>query len=366
MNKPTLIGIIGCGNISQAYFNGAKALDMIAIKACADLNREAAQKKAEENGVLALSIEELLADPEIQIVVNLTNPQAHAAVNLQALRAGKHVHCEKPFAVTREDGKAVLALAAEKALMTGGAPDTFLGGGLQTARKLVDDGWIGRTVSGTAFMNCHGHESWHPNPGFYYLNGGGPLFDMGPYYITALVHLLGPVKKVTSMGGKAFNERLATSEGAKGQTLPVEVDTHVAGVMEFCNGALITLIMSFDVWKSDGRCLEIHGTHGSLKLPDPNGFGGSISLFRPGMENWQDVPLSHGYTNNMRIIGVADMACAIRDGRPNRCGGEMAYHVLDVMHSLGDSSKSGRHIEIASTCRQPAPLPMDMPAGLLG
>lgn len=365
MNPKTKIGIIGCGNISQAYFNGARALDMIQIKACADLNMDSARKKAKENGVLALGIEELLADPEIVIVANLTTPQSHAEVNLQALNAGKHVHCEKPFAVTREEGRVVLALAAQKGLMAGGAPDTFLGGGLQTSRKLIDDEWIGKPVSGTAFLNCHGHEGWHPNPGFYYLNGGGPLFDMGPYYLTALVHLLGPVKKVAAMGGRAFEKRTATSEGAKGKILPVEVDTHVAGVMEFCNGALITLIMSFDVWKSEGRFLEIHGTRGSLKVPDPNGFGGPVALCRAGMETWQEVPPSHGYTDNLRMIGVADMACAISKGRANRCSGEMAYHVLDVMHSFGDSSRSGRHIEITSSCRQPVALPSGLPEGQL-
>ena len=359
------IGIIGCGNISQAYFNGARAFGDIQIKACADLNPDAARRKAEENGVLAFGIDELLGDPEIGIVVNLTLPQAHAEVNLQALHAGKHVHCEKPFAVTRAEGQAVLALAAQKGLMTGAAPDTFLGGGFQTARKLLDDGWIGRPVSGTAFMNCHGHEGWHPNPGFYYLTGAGPLFDMGPYYLTALVHLLGPVKGVVAMGGRALDERTATSEGARGKILPVEVDTHVAGVLEFCNGALITLVMSFDVWKSEGRHLELHGTHGSLKLPDPNCFGGPVSLFRPGMESWQEMPLSHGYTENLRMIGVADMSSALRHGRINRCSGEMGYHVLDVMHALGDSSRTGKRVEIESRCIQPAPLPLNLQAGKL-
>jgi predicted dehydrogenase len=365
MNKKTKIGIIGCGNISQAYFNGAKAFSMIEIKACADLNMDTASRKAEQNAILAFTVPELLADPEIDIVVNLTIPNAHAEVNRLALNAGKHVHCEKPFAVTREDGKAVLDLAAHYGLMTGGAPDTFLGGGLQTCRKLIDDGWIGRPVSGTAFMNCHGHEGWHPNPGFYYLNGGGPLFDMGPYYITALVHLLGPVKRVAAMGARAFDERVATSEGAKGRMLPVEVDTHVTGVIEFCNGALITMVMSFDVWKSEGRNIEIHGTTGSLKVPDPNGFGGPVFLFRPGVENWQEVPLSHGYTDNLRMIGAADMASAVRHDRPNRCSGEMAYHVLDVMHAFCDSSRAGRHIEIESTCSQPSALPLGLPAGEL-
>ncbi len=358
-------GIIGCGNISQAYFNASKGLDILEIKACADLNMDAAKAKAEENEVQAMTIEDLLADPEIEIVINLTIPQAHAEVNLRALEAGKHVHCEKPFAVEREDGLKVLALAKEKGLMTGCAPDTFLGGGLQTCRKVIDDQWIGKPVAGTAFMSCHGHESWHPNPGFYYQTGGGPLFDMGPYYLTALVNLLGPVKRVSAICGRALDERLATSEGAKGQILPVEVNTHVAGTLEFCNGAIITLVMSFDVWKHSSHFIEVHGTAGSLKVPDPNNFDGDISVFRPGMENWESVPYSHGYTENMRSIGVADMAYAIRSGRANRCSGELAYHVLDVMHAFDESSNSGTHIEIKSTCAQPAALPMDLAAGQL-
>lgn len=358
-------GIIGCGNISQAYFDASKSLDILEIKSCADLNMEVARAKAEENSIVATSVEELLADPEIEIVINLTIPQSHAEVNILALEAGKHVHCEKPFAVTREDGLRVLALAKEKGLLTGCAPDTFLGGGLQTCRKVIDDLWIGKPVAGTAFMNCHGHETWHPNPGFYYQIGGGPVFDMAPYYLTALIHLLGPIKRVAAICGRAFDERLATSEGAKGKTLPVEVNTHSAGTLEFCSGAIITLVMSFDVWKSNNQCLELHGTAGSLKIPDPNFFNGEICLFRPGMENWESVPYSHGYTENMRSIGVADMAYAIRSGRVNRCSGAMAYHVLDVMHAFDESSTSGSHIEIKSTCSQPEALPMGLPAGQL-
>jgi predicted dehydrogenase len=365
MTRTVKAGIIGCGNISQIYFDASRKLDVLDIVSCADADLQAARASAEKNQVRATSVQELLDDPEVEIVINLTTPQAHAKVNLQALHAGKHVHCEKPFAVTREDARAVLEHAGEKRLLTGCAPDTFLGGGLQTCRKLIDDGSIGRPVAGTAFMCCHGHESWHPNPGFYYLNGGGPLFDMGPYYLTALVHLLGPVKRVAAICGRAFTERLATSSEAQGQILPVKVDTHTAASLEFHCGAVITLVMSFDVWKHSSPPIEIHGTDGSLKVPDPNCFDGAVSLFRPGMENWQDVPYSHGYTENMRSIGVADLAYAIQSGRPNRCSGEMAYHVLDVMHAVGESSDSGEHVAIRSTCVQPAPLPLGLPEGKL-
>ena len=358
-------GIIGCGNISQAYLSAAKKLDILEITSCADINMDAAKAKAADNGIKAVTVDELLANSNIEIIINLTTPQAHAEVNIQALEAGKHAHCEKPFAVTREDGKKVLDLAKQKGLMTGCAPDTFLGGGLQTCRKYIDDGWIGTPVSGTAFMCCHGHEGWHPNPGFYYLKGGGPLFDMGPYYLTALVHLLGPVKRVASVCGRALDERLATSEVANGQILPVEVSTHAAGTLEFVSGAIITVVMSFDVWKHSNHNLEIHGTEGSLKVPDPNTFGGPAFLYKAGMDGWQEVPLSHGNSENMRSIGAADMAYAIQSGRANRCAGEMAYHVLDVMHAFDESSESGTHVEIKSTCAQPSPFPLDLPAGKL-
>lgn len=363
MRHAVKAGVIGCGNISAAYFKAAAKLDDLNIVSCADLNMEAARARAEEFAVTAMTVDELLADPDIRIVINLTTPQSHAGVNLRALEAGKHVHGEKPFAVTREEGKAVLELARKKKLLTGCAPDTFLGAGLQTCRKLIDDGWIGRPVAGTAFMCCHGHEGWHPNPGFYYLKGGGPLFDMGPYYLTALVHLLGPVKRVSAICGRAFDERLATSEMAKGQILPVEVNTHAAGTLEFHGGAIITIIMSFDVWRHSAPPIEIHGTMGSLKVPDPNTFGGPVALFRPGYEGWEDVPLSHGYPENMRSIGAADMACAIQSGGSNRCSGELAYHVLDVMHAFDESSDRGVQVMIESTCEQPAALPMGLPEG---
>ncbi len=358
-------GIIGCGNISPAYFKATAQLNDLDVVACADLNMDAARVRAEEYGVRAMSVDELLADPEIKLVINLTLPQAHAAVNTAILNAGKHAHCEKPFAITRDEGKAVLALAEEKGLRVGGAPDTFLGAGLQSARKIIDDGLIGRPVSGTAVMACPGHESWHPNPGFYYLTGGGPLFDMGPYYITALIHLLGPVRRVTALNSRAFSERIATSEAANGKVLPVEVDTHVTGILEFHSGAVITMIMSFDVKKHSSHNIEIHGTEGSLKVPDPNHFHGENLIANGPKDDWRAVPLIHPYADNMRGIGAADMAAAVRSGRAHRCNGEMASHVLDVMHALGESSDSGQHRTITSTCAQPAPLPADLVFGEL-
>ena len=365
MSQPVRTGIIGVGNISQAYFNSARRLEDIEIVACADLDMEVARAKAEENGIKAQSVDDLLADPEIGIVINLTIPQAHAEVNRKILMAGKHAHAEKPFAITREDGKAVLDLARQKGLLIGSAPDTFLGGGLQTCRKLIDDNWIGRPIAGTAIMACPGHESWHPNPGFYYLTGGGPVFDMAPYYITALVHLLGPVARVSAMASRPHDTRIATSEAAHGRVLPVEVDTHTAGLLEFANGAIISLVMSFDVKKHSAHPIEIHGTAASLKVPDPNIFGGEVFIAHGPKQDWQSVPLAFPHTDNFRGIGAADLAVALRENRTNRCSGELAYHVLDVMIALGESARDGRHITLESTATQPAPLPLGLMEGRL-
>ncbi len=364
MSVKTKVGLIGCGNISTAYLKIAKAFGFMEISKCADINPATAEAKAKEYGIEDVGIDKLLADPEIKIILNLTIPKAHTEVNLRALNAGKHVYCEKPLAITREDGRKVVELAKRKKLLVGCAPDTFLGGGIQTCRKLIDDGWIGRPVSGTAFMMCRGHESWHPSPGFYYQTGGGPMLDMGPYYLTALVNLLGPVKRVCASTSMACKERLITSKELYGQMIPVKVQTHLTGVVDFQNGAVITVTMSFDVWKHDHSNIEIYGTAGSLKVPDPNSFGGPVKLSKPGFD-WQEIPLSHGYTENTRSIGVADMVKAIQKGRVNRCSGDLAYHVLDVMLSFEESSKSGKHIIVKSTCKRPEALPLGLQKGEL-
>jgi predicted dehydrogenase len=364
--KKVKVGIIGCGNISGIYLkNCSQTFEIIDLVACADLIPERAQAKAEEYNIKAMSVEELLADPEIEIVLNLTIPKAHAEVCTAALEAGKNVHVEKPLAITREDGQKLLELAKAKGLRIGAAPDTFLGGGIQTCRKLIADGWIGEPVAATAFMTCHGHESWHPDPEFYYKVGGGPMFDMGPYYLTALIALMGPVKRVTGSTRITFPERTITSAPKYGTKITVDVPTHVAGVMDFANGAIGTIITSFDVWSAQLPRIEIYGTEGTLSVPDPNTFGGPVYVRRAGADGWSEIPLTHGYAENSRGIGVADMAYAIRSGRPHRANGEMAYHVLDIMHGFHDASDSGRHYELASTCQQPAPLPLHLPKGFL-
>ena len=355
------VGIIGCGNISGIYFkNLTQLFHNTEVVACADLIPERAEEKAKEFGVpKACSVDELLADPEIEIVVNLTIPAAHTEVNLAALNAGKHVHCEKPLAITREDGKKVLALAREKKLLVGCAPDTFLGGGLQTCRKLIDDGWIGTPVAATAFMTCHGHESWHPSPEFYYQTGGGPMFDMGPYYLTALISLLGPAKRVTGSARVSFPQRTITSEPKYGKVIDVEVPTHVAGVLDFENGAVATIITSFDIWSASLPRIEIYGSEGSLSVPDPNTFGGPVMYRRRSQNEWKEIPLLFGYDENSRGIGVADMAQAIVSGGRHKANGDVAYHVLDIMQGVHDASNDGGHCELKSPCERPAAFEMD-------
>jgi predicted dehydrogenase len=364
--QPVKIGIVGCGNISGIYFKAGKTFPILDIVACADLDLERARARAKEHGVpKACTTEELLADPEIEIVVNLTIPNAHYSVCKAALEAGKHVHVEKPLSITREQGQELLVIAQAKGLRVGSAPDTFLGGGLQTCRKLIDDGAIGEPVAATAFMLCHGHESWHPDPEFYYKVGGGPMFDMGPYYLTALVALMGPIQNVVGSARITFPERTITSQKKYGTKVEVEVPTHVAGIMNFASGAIGTITTSFDVWHHKHTCIEIYGTEGSMIVPDPNGFGGPVQIRRPGEDSWTEVPLTHGFAENSRGIGVADIAYAIQSGRAHRASGALAYHVLEAMHGFHDSSNAGQTYVMQSVCERPAPLPVGLPADAL-
>ncbi len=362
--KRMKVGVIGCGNISPIYLKNMPKFVTLDVVACADMIPEKARTRAEEFNIpRSCSVEEILADKDIEIIVNLTIPKAHAEVGLEAISAGKHVYAEKPLAIKKEDGQRLLKEAEKRSLRVGSAPDTFLGGGIQTCRKLIDDGWIGNPVAGTAFMTCRGHESWHPDPDFYYQPGAGPMFDMGPYYLTALVNLLGPVKKVAAITKKTFGERLITSQPKCGTRIKVNVNTHVAGIMEFADGSLVTIITSFDIWAASLPRIEIYGTEGSIGVPDPNSFGGPVKIFKPALKEWKEVPLSHGYAENSRGLGIADMANAIMRKTEHRANGELAYHILEVMHSFDESSKSGKHIELKSTCRKPEPLPLEFPCG---
>ncbi len=366
VSEKVKIGVIGCGKISDVYFQAGKIFDILDIIACADLDTERAKAKAEQYAIShAYTVEELLADPEIEIIVNLTIPNAHASVALQALHAGKSVYNEKPLALTREQGQKVLAEAQARGVLVGCAPDTFLGAGIQTCRKLIDDGAIGEPVAATGNMLSHGPEGWHPDPSFYYQPGGGPLFDMAPYYLTAFINLISPVRRVTASARVTFPERTITSQPHFGDIISVNTPTHIAGVMDFINGAIGTLVTSFDVWSSDLPNIEIYGTEGTLRVPDPNTFGGPVRIRHAREKEWHDVPLTHGYSEQSRGIGVADMAYALRSGRPHRANGTMAYHVVDVMQAFLESSDIGKHIEIASTCTRPAPLPLGLVHGQL-
>lgn len=358
------VGIIGCGNIAPAYVRGCAPYAVVDLVACADIRPSAAEAFATEHGLQAMRVADLLADPDIQIVINLTIPRAHMDVGLQVVEAGKHVYNEKPLTVTREDGQKLLAAAAANGVRVGCAPDTFLGGGIQTCRKLIDDGVIGQPVAAVAVMMNHGHESWHPNPAFYYDIGGGPLLDMGPYYLTALVNLMGPVQRVAGMAQKSFAQRTITSQPLNGTVIDVAVNTHQTASLQFAAGALGTLMMSFDVWSHNLPRIEVYGTEGTLSVPDPNRFDGPVRVLKAATGKWEDMPLTHSDKIG-RGTGVADMAYAVQSGRAHRASGELAYHVLDIMHAVEDSSASGQYTTLASTCDQPAALPVGLAVGEL-
>ncbi len=365
--KKTKVGIIGCGAISGAYLSQCPKFEILEVAACADIIPERAQAKAKEHGVaLACTPEELLGNPEIDIIVNLTIPIAHYEIAMTAVTAGKSVWNEKPLTLTREQGSLLLATARKNGVLVGCAPDTFLGAGTQTCRKLIDEGAIGKPVAAVAFMMCGGHENWHPDPEFYYKAGAGPMFDMGPYYLTALVNLLGPVRRVTGSAQITRTERTITSQPKYGTKIQVEVPTHVAGVMDFCEGAIATIITSFDVsHASNMPNIEIYGTEGTIRVPDPNSPSGPIKLRRLGDEDWTDAPFTHDYASISRSTGVADMAYAMRSGRPHRASGDLALHVLDIMHAFHDASREGRHIDITTSCTKPAPMVTGLPEGTL-
>lgn len=359
------IGIIGCGNISSAYLKAMASFPILDIIGLADMNADVARARAEEFGLPATSVEALLADPSVEIIVNLTIPKAHVEVALRALDAGKHTYSEKPLGINFAEGKRLVEAAKSKNLRIGSAPDTFLGGAHQTARRLVDEGVLGIAVGGTATFMCPGHERWHPNPAFYYEVGGGPMLDMGPYYITDLVNMLGPVEKVSAFATAPRNERLITSQPRHGETIPVHVATHVSGALAFANGAIVQVTMSFDVAGHKHTPLELYGTEGTLTVPDPNHFGGDVQLLKKGGE-FNVQPLSAPYADgNYRSIGVADMAHAIRAGRPHRANGDLALHVLEVMEAFGTASDTGAAVAITTSVERPAQLAESLVDGRL-
>lgn len=350
--------IVGCGVIAKVYAEKLNALPSVELLACADLDRERAEALASAHDIpKVLDPEALAADPDIDVIVNLTIPAAHVEVSRTALDAGKSVYSEKPLGLALDQGQALVDAAAKTGVRLGCAPDTFLGAGLQTCRKLIDEGAIGEPVAANAFMQSPGPERWHPGPQIFYQHGAGPLFDMGPYYFTALVHLLGPARRITGAARITHAQRKIGSEPLKGQLMDVEVPTHVASVVDFEAGPIATLVTSFDVQASRHRNIEIYGTEGTLSVPDPNSFGGPVQIRQSLRDEWSDVPLSHANQAQSRGIGLGDMVAAMRSGRAHRASGELALHVLDLMESGIRASDTGAHVQLSTTCARPEPLP---------
>ena len=371
------LGLVGCGNISDIYLINAPLFRDIKFVACADLVDAAAKKQADKYGVAQRTVKDLLKSDDVDIVLNLTIPEAHAEVATAAIEAGKHVYGEKPLATTLKDGAALIDLAKAKGLRVGSAPDTVLGASHQAARKLIDDGVLGKPLSGLINFQSHGMEHWHPNPSFFFRPGAGPVFDMGPYYLSAMITLLGPVKAVQAVSATPFKERTVTTPNvpANGSKLPVTTPTTIHGLLEFVNGANIAYVTSWDVWKHSLKPIELHGEKGSLSVPDPNFFGGPV-MFAHERDDWAGVPAPgpFGVLNwpkdkpvnaNYRGLGLADMARGIADKRPHRANGDVALHVLAVMEGLLSAASEGRRTVIARTCERPAALGEEEALGLL-
>lgn len=361
------IGIIGCGNISTTYLRLAPLFKGLKVRAVADINPEAARARGEEYGVKAQSVDDLLANPEVDVVINLTIPDAHFGVTKRILEAGKHAYSEKPLVLSLKDGKTLRDLAAKKGLAVGCAPDTFLGGAHQQARAVLDEGVVGTITSGSAAVLNHGMEHWHPNPDFFFLPGAGPMLDLGPYYVANLINLLGPVKRVAALSSSAQSERTISNGTRNGQTVPVKTPTNIHALLEFHSGATINLSTSWDVWHHKRNHFELYGTEGTLYVPDPNFFGGQVEVGHKNGKLKALKPWKHpfGKTNqnhngrelaNYRTAGLADMVAAVMEGRDARCSLDRALHGVDVMTACLTSGESGKFVTLTTTCTRPASL----------
>lgn len=351
------VGVMGCGNIAPIYLKNLGNFSETSVTAVADMDRERAKSRADEFGVAqVLEPEDLLRADDVDLVLDLTPAGAHFRLNMDALDAGKHVYTEKPLSAKLEQGKDLVRKAEERGLLLGCAPDTVLGAGIQTCRKLIDDGAIGAIVGAQAFMMGRGPEGWHPDPEHFYLEGGGPMYDMGPYYLSALVTLLGPVDSVVGSARITFPTRTIGSEKKRGQQIPVETATHVTGLLEFGSGATAQITTSFDVWAHHMPCIEIYGSEGTLSVPDPNTFGGPVRLFRGGGD-WEEVELSHGFAENSRGLGVKDLAMAKSESREPRASGKLALHVLEVMHGIHEASRNRAAYAIQTKIDRPKAMP---------
>jgi predicted dehydrogenase len=370
------VGLIGCGNISTTYFKLSPLFKGFKIVACADRVPEAAQARADEYGVQAQTVEALLANPAVDLVINLTIPAAHFAVSKAALEAGKHVYSEKPMVLSLEEGAILRDLAQATGLSVGSTPDTYLGGAHQQARAAIDAGDVGRITAGTCHVMSHGMEQWHPNPDFFFQPGAGPVLDLGPYYLTNLVNLIGPVKRVGALSSMATPTRTITSEPRNGEEIPVATPTNIHALLEFAQGATVTLSASWDVWAHRHAPMELYGTEGSLFVPDPNFFGGTVEMagrdgvIKPlaawnhpfGKENERDGDVMQA---NYRTAGLADMVQALLEGRAARCGIERALHVVEVMTAILASGEAGQFIDMTTTCTRPEALGPEAAQALL-
>ena len=362
------IAMIGVGAISGIYLdNITKVFQETELVGVCDLIRERAEEAKEKYQVKKIydTMQDAFADEEVDIILNLTRPYEHYEVTKAALKAGKHVYSEKPLGADYEEGKELVALAEAMNLMLGGAPDTFLGSGIQTCRKLIDDGFIGQPIGAAAFMICRGHETWHPDPEFYYKAGGGPMLDMGPYYVTALINLIGGVSGITGITKTSFPQRVITSQPKSGTVVDVDVPTFVTGIMNFDNGAVGTIFTTFDVHYTQQARLEIYGSKGTLSIPDPNTFGGPIKLFRPEDGEYKEIPLLFDYKENSRGLGLADMAKALQTGRDFRANYNQTQHVLEILTSFEKSSKEGRYIPLETTYNRGVPMVNNSIHGIL-
>jgi predicted dehydrogenase len=361
MSAPVGVGVIGAGVISDQYLENLTAAGDVSVRMVADLDVARAEARARQFGVPDHgTVDSLLGRDDIEIVVNLTIPAAHVPVALEAVAAGKHVWTEKPFALDRESGRRLLEAASASGLRVASAPDTVLGAGIQTGRRLLESGAIGTPVSAMTIFQVSGPESWHPSPEFLYATGGGPLFDMGPYYLATLVHLLGPITRADARGSRARTQRVIGSGPRAGTVFPVEVPTHVAALYDFVSGVSASSTFSFESARPRVGVVEISGTEGTLVLPDPNMFDGELTIWRPGMleEGEAERHPAVGATMS-RGAGVVELARAIREGRPERANGELGFHILDAMASTEESANRGEPVTVTSTAERPPVLPED-------
>lgn len=353
-NKPVGIGIVGAGVISEIYMqNLSTKFPNTYLVGVADVIPERAEKRAQQFKTVAMSNEELINHPDVELIVSLTPPLEHAKIGLAALAAGKSYYTEKPFATDREDGQKMINLAKEKGLYVGSAPDTFMGGGLQMSRALIDQGLIGTPIAVDAGIRNHGMEAWHPEPDFFFAPGAGPLFDVGVYYVTAMATILGPYKSVSALARATFPERTIGNGAREGEKIPVTTPTHISAVMEFESGVIGSLTASFDLWETEFARLTIYGTEGTLRLPDPNTFGGPIQYLQGGTDTWVDIPVTVPNQENGRGLGANDLATRIREGGKSRVDGSLGFHVLDFMTSVLESAADGERKEVKSTFDRP-------------